>query len=113
MTGTLPITTLRKRLSKALGQLRGNDQWIVVTRYGEAAAALVSLNLLRRALEAAAADQPEDLLEAKSAIRTPTVEVATSREEGQDDPEEKPDAQELLDRIARTRRSFGLPPLRR
>ena len=83
----------------------------MITRYGEAAAALVSISFLRRALEAADLPDMDDFLEAKSAI---LPQQARSETQSPDEPfDGRPDAEELLDRIDRTRHAVGLPPLDR
>lgn len=112
MAGRISITDLRQRLSGAFEQLRDSDEWIVITRYGEAAAALVSVNLLCRALELAEADGTEEMLEAKSAIRTKSPSETERDSVGDVDRiAAAPNADDLLERIDRTRGAVGLPPL--
>ena len=86
MRKRIPISDLRSHLAEELERLRQPDGWFIVTRRGRDAAAVVSLNLLRRLLEG-------DL------SRSPETKAAHSA-----------DPDDLLRKIEAVRRVAGLPP---
>ncbi|MEM0948873.1 MAG: hypothetical protein AAGK37_15845 [Pseudomonadota bacterium] len=110
MAERIPVTNLRRCLARALDHLCRNEGWVIVTRYGEAAGALVSLAFLQRALDASYAG--EEAPEAKSAIRAQLGEPSNQgTPSGSNASDPRLDADELLNRIDRTRHQIGLPPL--
>ena len=120
MVSRLSVTEVRKRMSEALALLRDSEQWVLITRYGEAVAALVSV----RAVEELAARDPDSAL--KLEIQSPTLELeraatvppetktngdgADPASEAASMPELQPD--DLMRRIEAVRAEMGLGPYR-
>lgn len=117
MTARMSVSEIRARMAEAIGQLKEPDRWLVVTRYGEAVAAMISLNMLWRLTEEATAATAQT---GKGGIAVaPTLETAAEHAppEFKDDshvelPRVDADTEELLDRIDAVRREMGLRPYR-
>ena len=52
MAGRIPTSEIRKRMSEMLDMLSVPDRWIIITRHGDPVAAMVSIDLLWKLLEA-------------------------------------------------------------
>ena len=79
MAGRIPTSEIRKRMSETLDLLSEPDQWVIITRHGEAIAAMVSINMLWRLLEACEAETEARTCYALHGSTGATIETASAR----------------------------------
>ena len=102
MAGRFILTEIGRRMSDALGRLRGSDRWVVITRGGEAIGALVSMKTLE-GISPPEADRPP-----RVEIRLPETGDTPAEPPEDIEAEEAIQADALLREIEAVRAEMGM-----
>lgn len=118
MAGRVHASEIRRRMSETLDHLGDPGTWVIVTRRGKDAAALVSLDLFWKLLDRRAGQPaPDDPgghapIMRSTGLETAAAGVPESKSATDPDDDGSGNADDLMQRIEATRREVGLAPYR-